>query len=66
MAYSCCGGPRPCCVWDTLFMTLYNGLNICVLLCVVLVLNKGLSILNHRSIKLPLCINDIDIKTNGC
>lgn len=47
-------------------MTLYKGLNLCVLLCVVLVLSEGLSVLNHRSIKLPLCINDIDIKTNGC
>ena len=60
------GGPRPCCVWDTLFMTLYKGLNFGVLHCVILVLSKGLSVLNHRSIKLPLCINAIDIKTNGC
>lgn len=66
MAHCCFGGPRPCCVCDTLLMTLYEGLNFGVLHCVILVLSKGLSVLNHRSIKLPLCINAIDIKTNGC
>lgn len=55
-------------MWVTLFTLLYKSivLNSWVLQCITLVLNEGLSVLDHSSIILFLFINITDMKTNNC